>query len=544
MTDAKILPVLIAGGGPVGLALAIQLGMAGITCTVVEQRDGSVTVPKMSGLSIRSMEINRRLGVSEAAKTRGWPADYPNDFVYCTTLAGRELFREKLPSDAAAQPPYSPERKTSCAQIFYDPILLERARSLEQITLRHFTSLDSFTQDDACVRATVTDRKTGHSETIVARYLVGCDGADGTVVTKLGFGYEGVGLVAHSINVFFRSSELMTFHDKGWTRFYRFIDAGGPWGELIGIDGKELWRLSVLRVDPGLDGHDYIRRLAGADVPYELLSVMPWERRERVAERYRDGRVFVCGDAAHQLSPTGGLGLHTGLADSLDLAWKLTATLAGWGGETLLDSYEIERRPIALDNVHASTEAFETVASLPSGPAIADDTAEGEAQRRAFVDALERTHNSRGPKHTENLRLGYCYEPSPICVSDGTQRPPVESKQFIPVARPGTRAPHAWIGEGRSIIDLFGNGFVLLRLGAAPPPLTALIEAAEGRGVPLQVVDLGDPQIAALYERRLVLVRPDGHVAWRGDTLTADSLALIDRVRGAAALEALTPRTK
>jgi 2-polyprenyl-6-methoxyphenol hydroxylase-like FAD-dependent oxidoreductase len=508
--------------------------MAGIRCTVVEQRDGSVTVPKMSGLSIRSMEINRRLGVAEKVKTHGWPAAYPNDFVYCTSLAGCEIARERLPSDAASEVPYSPERKAGCSQIFYDPMLLERARSLTPITLRHFTSLDSFTQDAAGVRATVTDRKTGRSETIVARYLVGCDGADGTVVTSLGFGYDGLGLVANSINVYFRSATLMAIHDKGWARFFRFVDAAGPWGELVGIDGKELWRLSVLRVEPGFDGHAYIRRLAGTEMPYELLSVMAWERRERVAERYRDGRVFICGDAAHQLSPTGGLGLHTGLADSLDLAWKLAATLTGWGGETLLDSYELERKPVALDNVHASTEAFEIVASLPSGPAIADDTVEGESLRRAFSAALTRTHNSRGPRHTENLRLGYCYEPSPICVPDGTRRPPVENQRFVPVARPGTRAPHAWIAAGHSTLDLFGSGFVLLRLGDSPPPVTALIEAAERRGVPMQVVDLSDPEIAALYERRVVLVRPDGHVAWRGDTLAADVLSLIDRVRGAS----------
>jgi 2-polyprenyl-6-methoxyphenol hydroxylase-like FAD-dependent oxidoreductase len=527
---------LIAGGGPVGLALAIQLGMAGIRCTVLEQRDGSVTVPKMSGLSIRGMEINRRLGVAEKAKTHGWPENYPNDFVYCTNLVGYELTRERLLSDATAQTRYSPERKTGCAQIFYDPMLLDRARSLAPVTVRHFASLDSFMQDAECVHATVTDRKTGRSETIEARYLVGCDGADGTVVTALGFGYEGVGHVANSVNVYFRSAALMTIHDKGWARFFRFTDAGGTWGELIGIDGRELWRLSVLEGEPGLDGHAYIRRLAGTDVPYELLSVTSWERRERVADRYRDGRVFICGDAAHQLSPTGGLGLHTGLADSLDLAWKLTATLNGWGGEALLDSYEIERKPVAFDNVRVSTEAFELFATLPSGPAIADDTDEGERERRAFADAVENTHNCRGPLNTENLRTGYCYEPSPICIPDGTQRPPIESRRFIPVARPGTRAPHAWISAGRSTLDLFGDAFVLLRFGDAPPSATALIDAAQQRGVPLQVVDLADPQIAALYERRLVLVRPDGHVAWRGDAVGPDALSIIDCIRGAAAL--------
>jgi 2-polyprenyl-6-methoxyphenol hydroxylase-like FAD-dependent oxidoreductase len=528
----QTLPVLIAGGGPVGLALAIELGMAGIRCVLVEKRDGSVSIPKMSGLSIRSMEISRRFGVAEQAKAQGWPANLPNDFVYCTSMTGYLLTREKLPSYDDNKLAFTPEPMTGCAQIYYDPILLERARSLPAVTLRHFTSLDSFTQDDECVRAVVTDRTTGRSETIVAQYLVGCDGADGAVVTALGFDYEGIGVVANSFNVYFRSAALMQIHDKGWARFFRFTDAGGPWGELIGIDGKELWRLSVLNAEPGIDGPGYVRRLTGTDVPYEILSVMGWERRERVARRYRERRVFICGDAAHQMSPTGGLGLHTGLADAVDLGWKLTAVFEGWGGDGLLDTYEIERKPVALDNVRAATANFNVFSALPSGPQIADDSAEGKAQRLRFVQAYQGTRHARSPLHTENFRTGYCYEPSPICVPDGTQRPPIETREFIPVARPGTRAPHAWIADGRSTLDLFGRGFVLLRLGDAPPPATGLIDAAAERGVPLRVVDLADPQIAALYERRLVLVRPDGHVAWRDDLVPADARALVDRVRG------------
>jgi 2-polyprenyl-6-methoxyphenol hydroxylase-like FAD-dependent oxidoreductase len=531
--SSDAIPVLIAGGGPVGLALAIELGMAGIPCTVVERRDGSVSVPKMSGLSIRSMELNRRWGIAEKAKRAGWPQTHSNDMVYCTSMVGYELARAKFPAYVDLHLPFTPEPQCACAQIFYDPILLERARSLPAVTIRHFTSLAAFTQDGDCVRATVTDTKSGRSETIAARYLVGCDGAGGTVASALGVGYEGLGVFAHSVNVYVRSPDLAKIHDKGWARFYRFTDARGTWGEIIGIDGKELWRLSVLKADPNFDGDGYVRRLAGTDLKYEILSVMDWERRERVADRYRDRRVFLAGDAAHQNSPTGGLGLHTGLADACDLGWKLAAVLKGWGGETLLDSYEIERKPVALDNVRVSTKEFTLLADMPAGPEIDEDSPRGEALRQRFAETFWRTGQVRSSLFTENLRLGYCYEPSPICVPDGTARPPVETQEFVPVARPGTRAPHAWIGEGRSTLDLFGRGFVLLRLGANPPGAESIAEAASRRRVPLDIVDLADRRIAALYERRLVLVRPDGHVAWRDDQAPAGPLALIDRVRGA-----------
>lgn len=529
-TSEEFIPVLIVGGGPVGLALAIELGMSGIPCTLLEKRDGSVTVPKMSGLHSRSMEINRRFGVADKVRSQGWPQHFPNDFVYLTSLVGYELVREKLFAAADFTLPFTPEPPAGCAQIYYDPILLERARSLPAVTLRHLTSLESFTQDAVCVRATVIDRNTGHRETLAAGYLVGCDGANGTVVTQLGIGYEGTGVIANSLNIYFRSPEFMTIHDKGWGKWFRFVDARGAWGEAIGIDGKELWRLSVLEAEPGLDAHAYMRRLAGTDLSYELLNVMAWKRCECVAERYRDRRVFICGDAAHQASPTGGLGLHTGLADALDLGWKLAAVLRGWGGEALLDSYEAERKPVAVDNVRVSTTEFGLFAGLPSGAEIDADSPAGEVLRLRFAEAVRTAHC---PQYTENLRLGYCYESSPICISDGTPRPPVETPQFVPVARPGTRAPHAWIADGRSTLDLFDRGFVLLRFGDAPPDVGALIDAARNRNVPLEVIDLPNPDVAALYERRLVLVRPDGHVAWRDDVLPGDAFTLIDHVRGA-----------
>jgi hypothetical protein len=411
---------------------------------------------------------------------------------------------------------------------------LERVRGLPAVTLRHMTSLDRFEQDADGVRATVTDRRTGQSEIIEAKYLVGCDGADGAVATQLKLDYEGVGVFATSTNIYFRSRELMEIHDKGWARFFRFTDTAGTWGEIIGIDGDQTWRLSVLKSLDGYDTADYMRRLAGRDFAYEVISVMHWERRERVATRYREGRrVFIAGDAAHQNSPTGGLGLHTGLQDALDIGWKLTAVLQGWGGETLLDSYEIERKPVAVNNVRACTGEFELLSSLPCGRAIDKDTSEGDALRQRWAEVFYATNHANMPMFTENLRLGFCYDPSPIVIGDGSPVIPVETKQFMPSARPGTRAPHAWLEDGRSILDLFGKGFVLLRLGATPPSGASIATAAETRRVPLTIVDIADEKIAALYERRLVLVRPDGHVAWRADDAPADALALIDRVRGA-----------
>jgi 2-polyprenyl-6-methoxyphenol hydroxylase-like FAD-dependent oxidoreductase len=538
--SSEPIPVLIAGGGPVGLALAIELGMAGIRCLVVEKRDGTISIPKMSGLSIRSMEFNRRWGIAETVQDSGWPKTHPQGLVYCTSMVGFELARHHVPAYVDQKLDYTPEPRVACAQIFYDPILLAEARSLPSVTIRHLTSLDGFTQDEDGVSATITDRQTGRSETIRARYLVGCDGADGTVVTALGFGYEGLGLVAHSVNVFFRSAELMKIHDKGWSRFFRFTDAGGTWGEIIGIDGKELWRLSVLNADPNFNADRYMRRLIGRnDVPYEILSVMDWERRERVAQHYRDRRVFICGDAAHQNSPTGGLGLHTGLADAVDLGWKLIATLQGWGGNALLDSYEAERKPIALLNVQACTDEFVLLADLPGGPEIAEDSPAGAALRRRWAEAYRASSGANGPTFTENLRLGYYYEGSPICVPDGTPPIPYETVAFVPSARPGTRAPHAWImeerlGAKRSTLDLFGNNrFVLLRLGPEVPEAGRVADAAATRGVPLAILDLSDPKLLELYQRPLVLVRPDGHIAWRADAVPHDTLGLIDRVRGA-----------
>ncbi|MDX1484837.1 MAG: FAD-dependent monooxygenase [Alphaproteobacteria bacterium] len=522
MTNESNTRVLIAGAGPVGLSLAIELGLRGVDCMLVERGDGIPRVPKMSSVSARGMEFCRRWGIADKVRYAVWSKTHPLDFVYVSTMVGDELARLRIPSYAERQGKmdYSPEGAASCPQIFFDPILAEKVKSIPKVSPRYGTRLVAFEQDEGGVRAQLADERSGESHTIAADYLVGCDGAGGIVRRSLGIPLDGLGPIATSVNVFFRSAEFSGMHDKGWAHIYRFFDDDGCWAELIAVDGTELYRLSVFQdATPDLGGDSYLRRLAGRDFAYEILDVSPWERRDFLARSYRRGRVLIAGDAAHEMSPTAGAGMHTGICEAVNLAWKLAAVLEGWGGPRLLESYEAECRPVAAQNVALSTAMFDAIAALPGAAAFGEAAAaDGDLPRR-FTPPNQRKAQIR-------------YEDSPICVADGTP-PPEDPNELTPSARPGTRAPHCWLADGRSTLDLFGDGFVLVRFGAPDADVGPLRAAACARGVPLEVVDIDHGEAAAIYEKPLVLVRPDGHVAWRGDTLPDDAQALIDRVRGA-----------
>jgi 2-polyprenyl-6-methoxyphenol hydroxylase-like FAD-dependent oxidoreductase len=513
--------VVIAGAGPVGLALALELGLLGIDTLVIEKRDGAVTVPKQTVVSARNMEFCRRWGVAEQVRKAVWPENYPRDFVYLENLRGRELHRVKVPPYAArSRADITPEVACPCPQIYFDPILIARVRALPSVALRYSTRLDGFSQDADGVTAKLSDA-TGGRQSVRARYLVGCDGPTGLVRETLGIALGGLGVVAMSLNIYFRSMELPAIHDEGWARFYRVIDETGCWAELIPIDGRELWRLTVFdRPASANDPHALLRKMAGGDFAYEIIQAQPWERRDFVAKEFGRGRVFIAGDAAHECSPTGGIGMHTGLEEVVNLGWKLTAMVQGWGGPNLLAAYEAERRPMAARNVDLATRSFHAIAAIP-GHCVGAPVTSVNANWRANAAALS------VPEH---LKTQCYYENSPICVE--APEPP----QFVASTKPGIRAPHAWLADGRSTLDLFGGGFVLLHFGdAGTAPLLA---AAKARGMPLREVAIADAEIAALYERRLVLVRPDGHVAWRADACPADAGAIIDTVRGARPADA------
>jgi 2-polyprenyl-6-methoxyphenol hydroxylase-like FAD-dependent oxidoreductase len=532
-------PVLIAGGGPVGLALAIELAWRGIRCLVLEQSDGSVDFPTTNLANTRTCEHMRRWGIADRMRYEsGYPADYPRNYVFVTRMNGYEIARFDHPAngDPASRSPHSPEGRLWISKPFFDPILHKHAANLPAAEIRYRTSLESFRQDGEKVTAEVVDFESGRRETIEAGYLVGCDGGKSTVRRHLGIQLQGVFAQGMNVAVLFRSP-LLSLIRHGPAVQYQIINARIQ-GAIAAVDGRELWRLNIRGVRQeqldSLDAPEKLRCALGENIPFDLLAVRPWTGHCVVAERYQQGRVFIAGDAAHLLWPAGGFGMNTGVGDAVDLGWKLAATMQGWGGPRLLESYEPERRPIGMINV---TEAGEMRAGydsqIPFSPLLEENSDEGEALREKARAAILRTRAKEFQHDSAGIELGYRYENSPICVPDGTPAPPLDHGLYTPSTWPGARAPHVWLQDGRSTLDLFGRGFTLLDLSDKAADAWAFAAAAKKAGLPLEAVSLREPPVRETYERPLVLVRPDGHVAWRGDAPPLDLAEVIDRARGA-----------
>ncbi|GAA4323995.1 FAD-dependent oxidoreductase [Pigmentiphaga soli] len=533
--------VLIAGAGPVGLALAGDLGWRGVSCVLIEKGDGVIGQPRMDMVGIRTMEFCRRWGIVPWVESAGYNRDYPQDCAWVTSLNGYEFGREHFPSPREERPPpQSPQKRERCPQNFFDPVLARFARQWPGVSIRYGTELLDFADRGDHVAATVRDAATGDTHVIEAQYLVGCDGGASRVRQQLGIGMSGDAVLTYTTNVVFRCDGLEALHDKKPAYRYIFIGPEGTWATLVAINGRDQWRFSLVgdaerRAVTEEEMRRAIVRAVGREFDFEILSLLPWVRRQLVADAYGRGRVFIAGDAAHLTSPTGGFGMNTGILDAVNLSWKLAAAAQGWGGAGLLATYETEQRPVAIRNVSEAGDNLKRMLAprimRPDPVMFEGDGPAAEAARREYGQRY--TEMMRREWFSIGIHLGYVYEGSPIVVPDGTPRPPDEVSSYTPTARPGSRAPHAWLAPGRSTLDLFGREFVLLRFGVAPPAVDALVAAAAAAGVPLRVEDVDDENAAALYERRLVLVRPDGQVAWRADAPPADAAALIGVVRGA-----------
>ena len=539
-------PILIVGGGSVGLALASDLGARGVPCFVVEQNERPADHPRATAINARSMEFMRRWGVADAVRKAAAPEDFPHTALYCTSLPGFEIARIERPHHGGRQPTsMSPERAQRCNQIWLDPILCERATSFASTQLRFRWRFEELAQEDGRVLAVVQDLARGERRTIAARYLIDCSGGHSPIRRALGIEMSGSPYIGYHLSVYVRAPQLWTHHDKGKAALVNFVEPKGLWRNLVTLDGREFYRFG-LRGKEFYDDPDKVdvERLFAevvGEVPHEIISVRRWTARNVVADRYRVGDVFLAGDAAHLNHPASGLGLNTGLGDAVDLGWKLAAAVAGWGGAQLLQSYEIERRPVGKRNVGHADQSHANDRNQKPDPAIAEDSPQGARARREMGEAIVQAQTRKFV--TDGIALGYRYEPSPICSPEASPPPPDSVSEYHPTTRPGSRAPHAWLDDERSIIDMFGGGFTLLRFGESAPDPQPVAQAFARRGVPLKVAAIMDPAIGQLYERRLVLVRPDGHVAWRADALPADPLALADRVRGAdaAAFAAAAP---
>ena len=536
MNQSPRVPVLIAGAGPVGLALAIELAYRNIRCLVVEQTDGSVDFPTTNLANTRTVEHLRRWGFADSMRYEsGYPTDYPRNYLFVTRMDGFEIARFDHPANGApnSRSPFSPEGRLWISKPYFDPVLHKHVGTLPQVEVRYETSFESFQQSAQGVTAEVLDKKSGQKESIEADYLVGCDGGRSNIRRALGIQYQGVFSQGMNVAVLFRSP-LLDFTPHGPAVQYQIVNADIN-GAIAAVDGKELWRLNIRNVKQEqidtLNAPEKLRFALGPDIPFELLAVRPWTGHCVVADRYQDGRVFLAGDAAHLNWPAGGFGMNTGVGDAVDIGWKLAAVLQGWGGKKLLDSYTDERKPIAMINVN---EAAEMRASFdkqtPFEAKIGEDSEEGRQLRDKARAVTMRTRAKEFQHDSAGIELGYRYENSPICVSDGTPAPELDHGLYVPSTWPGVRAPHVWLEDGRSTLDLFGKSFVLLNFSGANT--ITITDAAKRAGLPLEVLGLNEPKARKTYERDLVLIRPDGHVAWRGNEIPPNASEIIDKVRG------------
>lgn len=537
-------PVLIVGAGPIGLALAGDFGWRGISSTLIERSDGVVRQAKMDMIGIRTMEYCRRWGIVPWVHDAGYNRDYPQDCAWVTNLNGHEFGREPFPTVRAEQcPPQSPQKRERCPQNFFDPVLRRFAERSGLVALRYESELVDLAQDRDAVIATIHDARTGKKSTIRASYVVGADGGASAVRRMAGINMLGPAALTYTTNVIFRCDGLEALHTKKPAYRYIFIGAEGTWATLVAINGRDQWRFSLVgntekRTYTDAELREAIVRAVGREFDFEILSVLPWVRRQLVAERYRSGRIFIAGDAAHLTSPTGGFGMNTGIQDAVNLAWKLEAVIKGWGGSALLDSYEQEQRPVAVRNVSEATDNLQRMLAprvKEPSPLVFADGPEGDAARKSFGDAY--TEAMKREWFSIGIHLGYMYEGSPIIVPDGTPQPEDRVSVYEQTARPGSRAPHVWLNGSESTLDFFGKEFVLLRLGSDAPSGHGLQAAAEARGVPFRIVQIDLPEATNIYESKLVLVRPDGQSAWRSDTEPVDAFAIVDRVRGAVPAE-------
>jgi 2-polyprenyl-6-methoxyphenol hydroxylase-like FAD-dependent oxidoreductase len=546
-------PVLIVGAGPVGLTLAIDLAWRGIDVTVVETRArAAAPEPKCNHVAARTMETFRRLGIADKIRNAGLPADYPHDISYRTSFTGQELTRIRIPcrrdrftaTDAADGNWPTPEPPHRINQIFLEPILFEHAASQKRITILNRTSAEDVVIEDEGASVILRDLDTGSVRRVDCRFLIGCDGARSVVRKAIGAEFSGDAIIQRVQSTFIRAPGLVDRqqHQSAWG-----TGAINPRrsGMVYAIDGTERWLVhNYLRPNEddfeAVDRDGCLRTILGvdADFKYEMISKEDWYGRRLVSNKFRDRCAFIAGDAAHIWVPYAGFGMNAGIADAMNLSWLLAAYLNGWAAEGILNAYEAERWPITSQvsrfaMSHAETE-IKRRGAVPDE--IEEEGPRGEVARRE-VGRL--TYEINVQQYAcAGLNFGAYYDQSPIIAYDDTAQPSYTMSSYTPSTVPGCRTPHFFRGDGSSLYDAMGPEFTLLRLDPSLD-VTALAGAAGEKRVPLRILDVGisdvsQPEAAAYDGGKLVLSRPDQHVAWRGNSVPVDPVALIDRIRGAA----------
>jgi putative polyketide hydroxylase len=547
-------PVLIVGAGPVGLLSAILLAQHGIAATVIERHPGTSIHPKARGVSPRSMEIFRQVGIADELVTRSLAiAGETAHMCLCpTTLAAPEYRRIPLGNANAEIERISPHRSTLAAQDAIEALLVDAARRRDQLDVHFATELVDFSQSDAEVVANVRHRKSGKETVITAKYLIAADGSRSTVRELLGIATSGERDLAENINVLF-DADLKQLVEHRLSVLYNVMGSAAP-GVFLTVDNDRRWLYNFDLMGEAAADYDNARLTAricqaiGHEVALSVVSAVHWTTNAVVADRFTAGRVFLAGDSAHVTPPNGAFGMNIGVQDAHNLAWKVAAVLTDTAGPALLDTYDTERRPIAQQTVN---QALENLKSMRLGPRIGGQPGSPPTSLRL---------GNPGDDHAGRLLLGYRYtsaailEPTDVEVDvevgdDVEMRArPFGLGDYTPGAAPGERAPHAWVrrqSDRLSMIDLYTQGFTLVIGPDADGELSGTanlqvirvgtdVVAIDNHAIESDEVIDGTNALLVLYgisAKGMVLVRPDGFVAWRSrDGVEADPRAALQRV--------------
>lgn len=538
MTQNEV-PVLIAGGGPVGMTLALNLARYGIRSILVERNPTTTRHPKMDLTNGRSMELFHRLGLDEALRDAGVPRDNAFDILWITSMVGHDLFRFHYPSATEKTRLIREENDGShgaqaplrVSQIQIEPVLKKAIDDNPLIDVRFGTRFESIVENgDHGVIAEIVDSHTGESESVKCRFLAGCDGGGSRVRRHLGIPLEGDENVAGAFMVHFRTDDRELL--QRWGPVYH-LQSG--LGTIIAQNDHDIYTLQAWLL-PGMNPDEMtpegvLEGWVGKHFEYEVLQANPWYAHFVVAAKYRDKSTLLAGDSAHQFIPTGGYGMNSGIADAAALSWVLAANVQGWGGDQLLEAYDAERRPTAWWHLAASRRHMDvrqqiTMIYMEAGD-LEVEGPEGDARRAEVSRKIEALGNAEN--ESWGVEYGYRYDQSPVVANEG-EAPAIDPLTYTPSTWPGARLPHVFLEDGEALFDKLGLFFTLVALDRTD---TSAIEAvAANLSIPLEILRLDRPDLRSIYQRNLLLVRPDHHVAWRGDGLPDDCEALLKLVTG------------
>ena len=539
-------PVTIIGAGPIGMNLALDLALRQVQCLIIEKNFTTSKHPQGNTHNLRTMEHYRKLGLADKIREVGLPLDHSGDAVFVTRINSHELCRINIPTlrdrikNGSDDLKIGPETFQRASQMFVEKILKDEIDKSKFIDVRFGWSMETFSQSNENVSLEIRNLKNNKVERLTSNYLVGCDGAQGKIRKTLGIKYTGKSgdevdfMMGRMLSIYFESPDL-----------YKIMKTDPPWqfhsmnsdgrASIVALDGKGkflTWAKLGRDEDPNkVDPLSYIYQAFGQEVPVKLISALPWQAGlSLVAEKYQEGRILLAGDAVHLFTPTGGFGMNTGIGDVDNLGWKLAAICKGWGTVSLIETYETERRPVAIRNLAQSYALAEAKSSLQVPNGIEKSGSEGEKIRRELSNSI--LEKLKEEYFCLGIQLGARYDDSPIIINEDNLLPDSGPYDYTPTSHPGGRAPHAWLEDGSALFDHFSNGFTLLKLGTVKINTDSFVNRAANLRIPLVLYENTSKDLLHLYKYNLVLIRPDQYVAWRGNNIPEDLDSVLNRVSG------------